>query len=430
MLKSKQPVAMDDLLALKVGSIWIAFKQQSFAFWMVCGYLFVEYFRPQSIITGIDILPWAQVFLILSLFGMIAEKRRQWARSFASFWMIVFFLLIVMSAVFAYDPDIAWLHLQDYYTWLIIYFVIINTVNNEKRLFIFLSIFFLASAKLAFFGARIMIARGFSFSSWGISGPPGYFQNSGELAIQMLVFFALSYFLFVAMRSNLKGWRYYFMLFCPMAAAITILGASSRGAQLAFCIQVLIIFSSKLSLPRLFLATFLCFMVYQLIPDAQFQRFSEMGADDTSIQRMLYWTNGWEIIKRHPLLGVGHFNFPAYYNDHFPQDLIGMRISKGAELPHNIFVQAGADLGFLGLGIYLMLIYSFFRENFASQRRLVLLGGQRCWLYYLSRGLNVGVIGFVLAGQFVSVLYYPFFWISLALAVSLRSVIELRKVVD
>ena len=41
----------------------------------------------------------------------------------------------------------------------------------------------------------------------------------------------------------------------------------------------------------------------------------------------------------------------------------------------------------------------------------------------MAAGLGYGVFGFLIAGQFVTVTYYPFLWIHLALIVSLNTVI-------
>jgi len=46
------------------------------------------------------------------------------------------------------------------------------------------------------------------------------------------------------------------------------------------------------------------------------------------------------------------------------------------------------------------------------------------WLSLLSRGLDLNLVGFLLAGQFVSVVYYPFMWITLALSVCLSNIIK------
>jgi hypothetical protein len=40
----------------------------------------------------------------------------------------------------------------------------------------------------------------------------------------------------------------------------------------------------------------------------------------------------------------------------------------------------------------------------------------------IAAGLGVGVLGYVIAGQFVTVAYYPFIWIHLSLIVSIVSI--------
>jgi len=160
---------MEDFYSLKVKAIWSGFKKEHFSFWMICFYLFFEYVRPQSIVTAIDILPWAQLFIILSGFGWLMDPNREWVRSPVNKWMISFLLVIFLSSYQAFWPQLSYPHLADFYTWLVIYFLIINIVTTEKRLFIFLLIFFLASYKLSLYGARTWTMRGFSFTiraSW------------------------------------------------------------------------------------------------------------------------------------------------------------------------------------------------------------------------------------------------------------------------
>jgi hypothetical protein len=42
-------------------------------------------------------------------------------------------------------------------------------------------------------------------------------------------------------------------------------------------------------------------------------------------------------------------------------------------------------------------------------------------------GFDGALIGYLITGFFVTVLYYPFFWINLAMTVSLHNVTELRS---
>src|SRR5690606_24743667 len=123
--------------------------------------------------------------------------------------------------------------LANFYTWMIIYFLIINIVNTRKRFFIFIFIFFLASFKLSFSLARVWAFRGFSFTSWGLMGPPGFFQNSGELAIQMAVFWPLALATAISLKPYVVTWKRWALFAMPITAGMVILGSSSRGGQLA-----------------------------------------------------------------------------------------------------------------------------------------------------------------------------------------------------
>lgn len=409
---------MDDFLALKPGAIWRHFRKEHFSFWMICCYLLFEYVRPHSIFPAIDFLPWSQVFILLSAAGWMIDINRQWVRDATNVWMVLFLFVIILSSLQAYNPDISFKYLEFFYTWLIIYFLIINIVTSEKRLFIFLLIFMLASFKISLFGARVWAMRGFAFTSWGIKGPPGFFQNSGELAIQMLIFGGLSFFFFSALQSHLTRFKKYSLATFPITAAMTVIGASSRGSQIGLLVQLLIAFRHKISFKGLFVFIFVAYLGYQLLPAEQMQRFENMGDDKTSQQRLLYWEHGIDMLAKYPWLGVGFYNFPIYYQHHHSNDLL---VSK-AELPHNIFIQVGTDTGYIGLFVYCMLIWSHFRCTRSIRSLEASRDEKGSWLYAISIGLNVGFIGFLIAGQFVSVAYYPFMWINLAFCVAARNV--------
>lgn len=125
------------------------------------------------------------------------------------------------------------------------------------------------------------------------------------------------------------------------------------------------------------------------------------------------------MIEDHPILGVGFFNFPPYYLEHYPTELY----HGHAQLPHNIFIQVGTDTGLLGLWIFVMLIYRNLRAAKDIERACE---ANRCAPEFapaVSRGLATATWGFVIAGQFVTVAYYPFLWINLALSVSLVNIV-------
>jgi O-antigen ligase len=427
MLSGKPVVCFTDLLSLKIKSLFSQFGAEGFSFWMVCGYFFFEYVRPQSIISGLDILPWTQILIMFSALGWLLDSRRgETVATPLNYWMVLFLVVIFLGSVTAYNSKVSFNEISNYYNWLIIFFLIQLIVTNEKRFYIFLLIFIFASFKLSLFGAKTWALRGFSFTSWGLRGPPGFFTNSGELAIQMNVFFGVSYYFYQSVKQHVQGIKLWIVRLCPITAAMTVMAASSRGAQLALVVQAYFVFlHGKISFKSIVSIVVVLGVMYYALPEEQLQRFESAGEDNTSKQRLLYWEHGWEMMVDHPFLGVGYYNFRSYYNKHYSDDLY----YESAELPHNIFVQVGADLGFVGLFVYLVLIWYGFRIPVRIRSRLIEKGKVDDWRIPISKGLAVGFLGFIIAGQFVSVVYYPYMWIHLAMcAALLNSTHEANKI--
>lgn len=405
----KETIALEELYKLELKAWWQYFKSESFAFKMICCYLFVEYVRPQSILPWLDFLPWGKVFVVLSLFGLLADPQKKWVKSPINKWMVLFFLSILWSTYHAHYPEFSYKNLNQFYTWFVIYFLIINIVTTPQRFLCFLAIFCVASFKLSFSLALIWAQRGFSFSSWGLKGPPGYFANSGELAIQMAVFWPIGLAVALSLKPYLPKWKQRVLMLMPITAGMVILGASSRGGQLAGAIQFAINFAKHVfKLKVLVSAVLVSILAWSFLPEEQRQRFAEAGEDKTSQQRFLYWENGYEMMTEYPWTGVGYSNFIPYYEAHYPEGML----YEHAELAHNIMVQVGADLGYIGLVIYVGTIFSGLLVIRKIRKRES--GSSQSPLFSISSAFNVSFVGFLIAGQFVSVVYYPFMWIHLA----------------
>ncbi|MBW3225628.1 O-antigen ligase family protein [Marinobacter adhaerens] len=415
MAKKRLPPKEEDFYALRIGQIWRYFKGETFAFWMVCAYLFFEYVRPQSIYPAIDFLPWTQLTVIGAILGCFVDKSVRWVSSPVNILLVIFFIIILISSFFAYFPEASYKNLDKYYLWLIIYFVIINIVNTKERFFIFICIFLLASFKLSLSLAITWAQRGFSFTDWGLMGPPGFFQNSGELAIQMLIFWPIAWAFVQYVKPYISKLLYLLLLLMPITAIMVILGASSRGAQLALVAQLVVMNYRYIINPKVVVSIFVVLaLLWTFVPDEQKGRFETMGEDVTSRQRLLYWENGMKMIQEHPFFGVGYFNFAPYYQRYYPEDLLVQR----AQLPHNIFIQVGTDTGIIGLTIFFLLLIVAMRKGNS------LRSNKNCPLRLAGTCANLSLLGFLVAGQFVTVTYYPFLWIHLALITSLSNSLE------
>jgi O-antigen ligase len=75
--------------------------------------------------------------------------------------------------------------------------------------------------------------------------------------------------------------------------------------------------------------------------------------------RVSYWETARELFDAHPLLGVGGGNFV----------LENERLSGQARVTHNMYVQAGVELGVIGLALMISLIWIVLRASIRLGRR-------------------------------------------------------------
>jgi len=424
MSKNKEIVSVEDFYFINIKHLWRSFSNQTFAYWSICAYLFFEFVRPQSLVPSLDVLPWAKLCLISSLLFSILDKGITWVRSTPNIWMIMFLTAILLSWAFSYYPEYSKFHLMDFIGWFVIYFIIINVVNTRERFYIFLLIYIISAAKIAIGTTKIWALRGFSFTTWGLVGPPGFFQNSGELAVLMIMLFPLTYYMFIWLRPSINLWQKILLITFFVCPVITTLGASSRGAQVALAVQIAFMFRKHFfNIKKLAFILVLISTLFYILPQEQKDRFSDAGDDKTSQQRFLYWEHGWEMMKENPFFGVGFYNFIPYYNDYYPHDTL----YGSAQLPHNIFIQVGTDTGFIGLSIFLAILLSCATMTKNIQKK----GNSKDpFALYISTGLAYGVLGFVISGQFVTITYYPFLWIHLALLSALSNIVLNKRVLQ
>jgi putative inorganic carbon (hco3(-)) transporter len=396
-----------DLLSLRLRAFWTAIKQEPVSFWAVCAYFFIEYVRPQVIYTSIDVLPWGRATLGFAIVAYVLDGARRQRLQLLDGLFVFFALAWTLSIVFGVDPgwSLEWAYV--FINWVLAYFLVSRIVTTPRRFYIFLVLYFLWSLKLSLFGARTFAQRGFAFTSWGIQGPRGWFQNSGELAIQMIIFFAMSVLFVVALKAFLPRWKRWMLLaLLPGTAALTVVASSSRGSQLAMAaVLVVLVAQTRHRLRNLVVGSLVFVALWGILPDRQKDRLSEMGEDDDSLNRIAYIQDGIQITNDYPLFGIGYKNWLPYYRSHY---------DPRGEVPHNIFIEASAEMGYTGLLALLLLIGGTFVTN---HRTRTLARSIPVWSPFLRStafGLDAALVGYVVAGSFVTVLYYPYFWVSLA----------------
>ena len=418
--QKKVSTNIEDYYSINIKSMWEGLKQEGAAFWWLCIYVFFEYVRPQKIYPVIDVIPWAQITLLLAVVMAYQDKSIQLPKNPMNTLFVLFYGIVFLSIIFAFNPAISLEAINTVINWLIIYYLVISIVNSEKRFLIFILLFLLVSFKMSQHGFRSFAMRGFSFAGWGVSGSPGWFQNSGEFGIQMVIFTPLSIAFILALR---KYWskvkRFIFYLF-PVTGFFSIIATSSRGAMLGIAVvAVWFIIKSRIGFKTLIIVALAASTMYAAMPPEFKAEFDTMGDDSTSVHRLELWDYGMEVVGKNPLLGVGYNNWVHYC---YFENKDGIGPTKKCHEAHNTFIEAASELGIIGLLVFVLMILQMYRLNTLSQRYSEQVGNN--FLLYITYGLNGGLVGLIASSLFISVLFYPFFWFQMAMTVALNEIIK------
>ena len=395
----------------------------------MCGYLVIEYVRPQDLLGPLRSVPLGQLVLGVALLAFVATGH--WFRmiNVASWLMLLFTGAIIASSVLAYDPDTSFAALRTWLSWVVIFFLIANVVNDRQRLAFFVIVWLLCHSYMAQGGTRQFAMRGFHFAKWGVLGAPGWFRNSGEFAIAMCMYTVVAWHFYLGARSKMSGWAKAAVLSMVAMGILCVIASSSRGAVVGLLASGAWLWAQSRRVVRTGLGLAVVLAIgWIILPAEQKARFESAGGDRTSLERKTYWENGLDIVRTHPVLGIGYENWMRYYAAYYRHSEISNKYNiHTVQVPHNIFLQCAAELGYTGLSVFLALIFSTLWIN--KRTRDIARAGPDppdMFLVHMAMALDEAMIGYLVAGFFVTVLYYPFFWVNLAMTVALSGVAASR----
>jgi len=251
----------------------------------------------------------------------------------------------------------------------------------------------------------------------------GYFLGDGnDFAWSMAITSGFAIYLFIVEKSIVWKMLYGLLL---LAIIYAILGTQSRGAALALGSAVfyywLMVSKKKLLGFIVIAAAVTTALIY--VPDHYTERLetiSEYEQDGSAMGRIKAWGTAIEMAVDHPILGVGAGSFNSAYG----------RLYRKASDPvrwistHSIYFKTLAEYGFIGVTIYVMMIYGSWKGN----RRIALslnrsLSKARVPVL-LPEAINMSLIGFAVGGLFLGGINYPHLFLLIALTMRLQRLVK------
>jgi O-antigen ligase len=135
------------------------------------------------------------------------------------------------------------------------------------------------------------------------------------------------------------------------------------------------------------------------------------------------WTVGWRMVEEHPVGGVGVGNFEVSSIHYLLEPGAILRdefIVDTPKVAHNTYLQVLAELGVVGLVLFLSILAFSLGCAVKAARRFMRMDDVA--MEMLTRGLIVALIGMLVAGIFISAQFSNQLWLLLALGPSLLAI--------
>jgi len=369
---------------------------------------------------------WLILLMVLSggvyLIGFLKEENITYKKNKIPLPLVLLILIVIFSYL---KNGFLMSSLQDciiFLAYFILYFLMINNLQNQYQFKSFTQIFFLTS----FFIALYTILHYYNFISYlqeygsvaSLIGQKNWISNYLALIFPLM-------FCFYLLEQIKKKKIIYFIALSFLYAALMI--CQSRGIWISLSLSLLfgIFLIFKFNFFNLFkenkkwlILLLISFIIITLIystdnplnisPLTVTQRaMSTFDEKDPSINtRILMWKVTGLMIKDKPFLGGGVGSFKINYLDYqagflkeYPEYNIYWTNAKEA---HNEYLQIGAEIGLLGLGIILIIILklynlfiNFLKKEIDNKRKLI------CW------GLLLGITSFLMHSLFDFPLHVP-----------------------
>lgn len=360
--------------------------------------------------------------------------------------ILSFMAICIFSLFWSNSPFISLKELPLFLAGPLLYFIIINNIYTERQINRILSVIIIVGGLFGIYG--ILQYNGIDFPFWignyGRGKVFGLFGNVGYFAEYLILPLPIAVALFFVCKNKIKK---IFLLIGILAMGGSLLVTFTRGPYFAtgisliFMIILFLIYRGKDFIKNnkkifiLILVTIIMITLLFVVPTPLSKpgtiiskiknrtSITQITQSSSIKRREAIWGFTFLMIKDHPLLGSGigtfKYNTLRYQAKFFDQGQNRSLYPYGiADKTHNEYLQLGAELGIVGLGIFIWLIISYFNYG------LRLLNKTKD---DYKQGIIIGLMGSVIAFLVDSLLWFPLhlpgtivlFWLILGLTIAL-----------
>jgi len=393
------------------------------AFFLILFYLFLEYGRPQALLPPLRFLHLSALTgVMLAMLLLVRKKERLQDRQTLLF-VLLLGLMVVHGPIAVNNYWALMTFIAMCYNF-IAYLALVHFVDDEERFGKLVDVWIKVHVMVAVVG---IVYKG--------RGAGGFLGDENDLCLTLNMVLPFTFFLAMSARKNTKR-IYYIALTCIFLFVIIL--TKSRGgfvglaATGAYCW-----WKSKRKVLSGAVVLVLVLFIALAAPSTYWDEIRSI-ADETAAERpygtgsarQYQWGVAWDMFLDHPIMGVGQGNFP--WNVHSIEQEQGLSFhqrSMASREAHSLYFTLIPELGLIGIVLFGWMLLLTVRNLRYIQRSAatgkmadgILPAGS------IATALEASLVGYLSSGAFLSVLYYPNFWILMGFTLSLRKILDRKR---
>lgn len=400
------------------------------------------FFRPQDMITPLRLLHLAELAALFALGALVLGRLSRGLPvtrvTPELIGVLAFAGVILITAPFSIWTSGALNTFSDMYAKVVLIFLLmVNTLTSRSRIEQFTWLLVIASG---YIGGRAVLdyARGINLIENGrVQGAVGgMFKNPNDLALNLVAVLPLAALIALRPYTPLRRAT---AAFCGLMMLGAIVATQSRSGAIGLAAMLLILAGCVVRRkPGLVFGSVLaCMLLTPLAPASYWERMKsitheELDQTGSREARSILLREAYDTFKAHPFTGVGAGQFKNY-NPEGRQE--------AWRETHNVVLQVAAEVGILGVIVWVFLVGCAFYAPFQTRRLLRAMTSPRRppgraaatvrlspeeheTLTMHSAALFAALIGWFVCALFASVAYHWTFYYLLALATAPRDYLE------
>lgn len=362
-------------------------------------------------------MPFAMLIGGATLAGLLFARDRKpipWNRELVL--MIILMVYFTVTTFFAWAPTEAWVQWEKVFKIVLMTVVATMLIYGQDRI---RAIMWTIVISIGFYGVKGFFFVLRSGGAERVQGPEGSFLE-GNTFIGLAFTMVVPLMIMMA-RSEHKVWLKRLLYAMAVLTIVSTIFTYSRGAFLGLGVILVLmflnaqkkIFAACILIPAVLLAPV-------VLPEAVFQRADKIEnyqTDGSANQRLQSWTVAFNLALDRPVTGAG-FEFEYSPNEARWQSYGSEKYTwalQHSSAAHSIYFQVLGQHGFVAFLLFLALLFGTL-ISLSRTKRWALSNPSTTWVAGYATGLQLGLMGYMMSGAFLSSAYFDLAWLYFALS--------------